>query len=111
MIGTIVRMITFQSLVSDNGITGWKFSVHLKPSLFGPRLNSKLFWKGTLMSELIGLASSFTSSSSLFSWAKADGNAAPTITARIDAITFPDFTGDNSESAGGQAPKIEIRPF
>lgn len=45
----MVREITFQCSLTRIGTTGWKFSVHLKPSLPGPPPHSKLLWKGTLM--------------------------------------------------------------
>src|SRR5438093_6383797 len=61
----MMRAIRFQSSLSDSGMTGWMFSVYLKLSLSWPVLKSKLLWKGTLMSEAMGLESFLASSSAL----------------------------------------------
>jgi hypothetical protein len=49
-------MMRFQSLLMDSGMTGWMLSVYLVPSA-GPILKSQFDWKGTLMSDEIGLLS------------------------------------------------------
>jgi hypothetical protein len=43
--------------VSDSGTNGWNLSRYWKPSPVVPAPKSKLFWKGTLMSDATGLAS------------------------------------------------------
>lgn len=40
MIGMIVRLIRFHSLVSEIGMTGCTFNVHLCPSRAGPKCSS-----------------------------------------------------------------------
>src|SRR5215468_2291252 len=54
MMGTMVRVMRFQSSVSLIGITGWMFrSQTLRFS--GPVLKLKLFWNGTLMRSATGV--------------------------------------------------------
>ena len=100
MTGTIVREIRFQCLLIEIGMTGWKFSVYLKPSLLRPPPHSKLFWKGTLISAATGfcsfLASSAASSSSP-STANAGGVTISIVTSAASARRSA-----NSDRMGGR---------
>jgi hypothetical protein len=61
----------------------------LKTVIVGSEFEFKIVWKGTLISELIGLASSFTSSSSLFSWASVDcARSGTTVVATMNVVNF-----------------------
>ena len=48
MTGRMVRMMRFQSLLMENGTTGWMLAVYFI-ALAGPMPKSQLFWIGTLM--------------------------------------------------------------
>jgi hypothetical protein len=64
--GTIVRVMRFQSSVRWIGITGWMFrSQTLRFS--GPVLKLKLFWNGTLMRSATGFCVFFARSELLSS--------------------------------------------
>ena len=43
--GTIVRVMIFQSLLTEIGITGWMLRMFCVP-LSGPKLRFVLFWNG-----------------------------------------------------------------
>src|SRR5450755_3377009 len=61
MSGTIVREMTFQSALSENGMTGWTVSVE-RSAPAGPMPVSQSYLNGTLMRLAIGLESFFASS-------------------------------------------------
>jgi hypothetical protein len=53
MMGTMVRVMRFQSSVSLIGTTGWMFRIQTL-RFSGPVLKLKLFWNGTLMRSATG---------------------------------------------------------
>ena len=53
MTGMMVRMMRFQSLLMDIGMTGWMLAVYFI-ALAGPMPKSQLFWMGTLMRPATG---------------------------------------------------------
>ncbi len=64
-----VRVIRFQSLLSEIGMTGWTLRFHCVTS-FGPMPKLKLFWNGTLIMLAIGFWAALASASwSLAAWA------------------------------------------
>ncbi len=78
--GTIVRVMTFQSGLTEIGMTGWMFSMFCVP-FSGPKLRLVLFWNGTLIRFPTGFWASLASSSALIS-PKA-GPETPTVAANI----------------------------
>ena len=64
--GTIVRVMMFQSLSIEIGITGWMLRMFCVP-FSGPKLRLVLFWNGRLIRLPTGFCASFASSSALIS--------------------------------------------
>ena len=64
--GMIVRVMMFQSLSTEIGITGWMLRMFCVP-FSGPKLRFVLFWNGTLIRLPTGFCASFASSSALSS--------------------------------------------
>ena len=64
--GTMVRVMMFQSLPTEIGITGWMLRTFCVP-FSGPKLRFVLFWNGTLIRLPTGFCASFASSSALSS--------------------------------------------
>ncbi len=64
--GMIVRVMMFQSLVTEIGITGWMLRMFCVP-FSGPKLRLVLFWNGRLIRLPTGFCASFASSSALIS--------------------------------------------
>ena len=62
MTGTIVRVMMFQSLSTEIGITGWMLRMFCVP-FSGPKLRLVLFWNGRLIRLPTGFCASFASSS------------------------------------------------
>ena len=77
--GMIVRVMMFQSLSTEIGITGWMLRMFCV-FFSGPKLRLALFWNGTLIRLPIGFCASFANSSALSS-ARA-GAAATSIAAQ-----------------------------
>src|SRR5580692_1722374 len=64
MVGTMVRVMRFQLLLSVIGMTGWTLTVYFI-ARDGPMPKSQLFWMGTLMRLETGFWSFLASSASL----------------------------------------------
>jgi hypothetical protein len=62
--GRMVRVMTFQSLLTSIGITGWMLRMFCVP-FSGPKLRLVLFWNGRLIRLPTGFCASFASSSAL----------------------------------------------
>src|SRR5689334_15932785 len=62
--GTMVRVMMFQSLLTEIGITGWMLRMFWVP-FSGPKLRLVLFWNGKLIKLPTGFCASFANSSSL----------------------------------------------
>ena len=67
MMGTMVRVMRFQSSVSLIGITGWMFRIQTL-RFSGPVLKLKLFWNGTLIRSATGFCVFLARSVSLSSF-------------------------------------------
>ncbi len=64
--GTMVRVMMFQSSLTEIGITGWMLRMFCVP-LSGPKLKLVLFWNGRLIRLPTGFCASLASSSALIS--------------------------------------------
>ena len=64
--GRIVRVMMFQSLLTEIGTTGWMLRMFCVP-FSGPKLRFVLFWNGRLIRLPTGFCASFADSSSLIS--------------------------------------------
>ena len=62
MMGMMVRVMRFQSSLSEIGMTGWMLRFHCVTS-FGPMPKLKSFWNGTLIMFAIGFCAALASAS------------------------------------------------
>src|SRR5450631_623963 len=70
MTGMMVRMMRFQSVLMESGMTGWTLAVYFI-ALAGPMPKSQLFWIGTLMRLATGFWSFLAKSASCAAWSSA----------------------------------------